>query len=110
MQVQLPVTAHHACTTRYSPLTTRHSPLATRRPLTWCHAAHLLCYQLWPLEPGRCRLLVRVVFEVSKLPVPLKWILGFAFTKQPTWLTHVSVQTPPNQAEWRGDAQYKPRC
>ena len=44
-----------------------------------------------PTEPGRCRLLVRVVFEVSKLPIPLKWILTFAFTKQPTWLSHLGT-------------------
>lgn len=44
-----------------------------------------------PSEPGRCRLLVRVVFEVSKLPIPLKWILGFAFTKQPIWLSHLTT-------------------
>jgi len=44
-----------------------------------------------PTEPGRCRLLVRVVFEVSKLPIPLKWVLSFAFTKQPTWWTHLGT-------------------
>jgi len=44
-----------------------------------------------PTAPGRCRLLVRVVFEVSRMPVPLKWILGFAFTRQPTWLTHLTT-------------------
>ena len=44
-----------------------------------------------PLEPGRCRLLVRVVFEVAKLPIPLKWILTFAFTKQPLWWTHLGT-------------------
>ena len=44
-----------------------------------------------PTEPGRCRLLVRVVFEVAKLPIPLKWILGFVFTRQPIWLTHLGT-------------------
>ena len=44
-----------------------------------------------PSTPGRCRLLVRVVFEVSKLPIPLKWILTFAFTKQPLWFTHLGT-------------------
>ena len=44
-----------------------------------------------PTEPGRCRLLVRVVFEVAKLPVPLKWILTWAFTRQPTWLSHLTT-------------------
>ena len=44
-----------------------------------------------PTEPGKCRLLVRVVFEVSKLPIPLKWVLSFAFTKQPTWWTHLGT-------------------
>ena len=42
-----------------------------------------------PTEPGRCRLLVRVVFEVARMKPPLKWIIGFAFTRQPTWLTHL---------------------
>jgi hypothetical protein len=44
-----------------------------------------------PTAPGKCRLLVRVVFEVSKLPIPLKWILTFAFTKQPIWWTHLTT-------------------
>ena len=44
-----------------------------------------------PLEPGRCRLMVRVVFEVAKLPIPLKWILTYAFTKQPLWWTHLGT-------------------
>ena len=42
-----------------------------------------------PTSPGKCRLLVRVCFEVAKMKPPLKWIIGFAFTKQPTWLTHL---------------------
>ena len=44
-----------------------------------------------PMAPGKCRLLVRVVFEVSKLPIPLRWILTFAFTKQPIWWTHLTT-------------------
>ena len=45
-----------------------------------------------PTEPGRCRLLVRVVFEVSKLPLPLRWIIGVAFTKLPIWWNHLTTQ------------------
>ena len=44
-----------------------------------------------PTGPGQCRLLVRVVFEVSKLPIPLKWILTYAFTRQPIWWTHLTT-------------------
>jgi len=35
--------------------------------------------------------MVRVVFEVAKLPIPLKWILTYAFTKQPLWWTHLGT-------------------
>ena len=35
--------------------------------------------------------LVCVVMQVNKLPVPLKWIFGFAFTRQPLWWTHLST-------------------
>ena len=38
-----------------------------------------------PTAPGKCRLLVRVVFETAAMKPPLKWILSFAFNTQPTW-------------------------
>jgi hypothetical protein len=42
-----------------------------------------------PISPGRCRLLVRVVFETARMPPPLKWIIAWSFTRQPTWFTHL---------------------
>jgi len=42
-----------------------------------------------PTAPGKCRLLVRVVFETAAMKPPLKWILSFAFNTQPTWWTHL---------------------
>jgi phenylpropionate dioxygenase-like ring-hydroxylating dioxygenase large terminal subunit len=42
-----------------------------------------------PTLPGRCRLMVRVVFEVSAMKPPLKWIFSLAF-RQPGFLLHLN--------------------
>jgi len=42
-----------------------------------------------PTMPGHCRLLVRVVFEVSAMKPPLKYIFGIVF-RQPNFLLHLS--------------------
>jgi len=42
-----------------------------------------------PTLPGRCRLLVRVVFEVAAMKPPMKWIFSLAF-RQPAFLLHLS--------------------
>lgn len=43
-----------------------------------------------PTAPGRCRILVRVAFEVGAMKPPLKWVITYAFRYQPRWLTHLS--------------------
>jgi len=44
-----------------------------------------------PARPGRCRIFVRVVFEVSKIPLPLQLVFQFAFSPEiPAFFTHLS--------------------
>jgi len=42
-----------------------------------------------PQRPGKCRLFVRVVFEVAKVPPPLNVVFNVVF-RMPPWFTHVS--------------------
>ena len=44
-----------------------------------------------PISPGRSRIFVRVVFEVSKVPMPLQQIFQVAFSPSlPPVFTHLS--------------------
>jgi len=43
-----------------------------------------------PSRPGRCRVFVRIVFEVSKVPVPLKFVFQATFSPNvPAFLSHI---------------------
>ena len=42
-----------------------------------------------PQGTGRCRLFVRVVFQVSAMSAPMSWIFNVAF-RLPQWYTHLS--------------------
>jgi len=43
-----------------------------------------------PSRPGRCRVFVRIVFEVPKIPVPLRYVIQWAFSPSiPVFFTHI---------------------
>ncbi|KAJ1457783.1 hypothetical protein M885DRAFT_514857 [Pelagophyceae sp. CCMP2097] len=43
-----------------------------------------------PTRPGRCRLFVRVVFEVAKLAQPQKFLFNQVLPRAPAWANHLS--------------------
>jgi len=38
---------------------------------------------------GRCRVFVRVVFQVSAMPPPMSWLFAVVF-RMPAWVSHLS--------------------
>eukprot|EP00440_Ansanella_granifera_P076671 gb/GFBE01083196.1/.p1 GENE.gb/GFBE01083196.1/~~gb/GFBE01083196.1/.p1 ORF type:complete len:228 (+),score=44.17 gb/GFBE01083196.1/:1-684(+) len=44
-----------------------------------------------PGQPGKCRIFVRVVFEVPKIPMPLRLVFQYAFSPElPAFFTHLT--------------------